>query len=257
MTCHFESETAAEHVAVAGYVFNDNACLACHPTGDAEGAFDHNSTEFPLTGAHLSVDCFSCHDPDFNPITGECVSCHIGDYEQSANPDHQNLSLSTDCASCHTANPDWNPATFDVHNDYYPLNGAHASISNDCVACHNGDYVSTPSTCFGCHEIDYNNTTDPDHQAAQFPTDCISCHNETAWMPSTFDHDGLYFPIYSGKHEGEWNQCVDCHANPNDYAIFDCLGCHLQGETDNDHDEVGGYIYESNACFECHPTGEN
>ena len=47
-------------------------------------------------------------------------------------------------------------------------------------------------------------TTDPDHTAAGFSTDCATCHSETAWEPSTFDHDGLYFPIYSGEHDGEW-----------------------------------------------------
>jgi hypothetical protein len=24
---------------------------------------------------------------------------------------------------------------------------------------------------------------------------------------------------------------------------------------DNEHDEVAGYIYDSNACYNCHPNG--
>ncbi|RLD21568.1 MAG: hypothetical protein DRI69_03700 [Bacteroidetes bacterium] len=256
-TCHMEGETADEHATVSGYIFNSNACLACHPTGESEGAFDHNTTDFPLTGAHVTVNCFSCHDPDFSPLSTECSSCHLADYDGSTNPNHSNLGLSTDCVACHTTDPEWNPATFDIHNDFYALNGAHAAIASQCATCHNGDYNNTPNTCFGCHEADYNATINPDHATAQFPTDCASCHTETVWIPSTFDHDGMYFPIYSGKHEGEWNQCTECHTNPNDYSIFDCLGCHTNPETDEDHSEVPDYEYNSNACLSCHPTGDD
>ena len=31
---------------------------------------------------------------------------------------------------------------------------------------------------------------------------CDTCHSTTAWRPASFDHDGRYFPIYSGKHLG-------------------------------------------------------
>ncbi|MBM3436056.1 MAG: hypothetical protein FJY07_07585, partial [Bacteroidetes bacterium] len=73
--------------------------------------------------------------------------------------------------------------------------------------------------------------------------------------PSTFNHDSQYFPIYSGKHNGKWDQCSDCHTNPNNYEVFTCLTCHTQAETDNDHDEVPGYQYNSDACLACHPNG--
>ena len=38
---------------------------------------------------------------------------------------------------------------------------------------------------------------------------------------------------------------------------FDCLDCHDQGDTDNDHDEVSGYSYNSLACYQCHPDGDH
>ena len=28
-----------------------------------------------------------------------------------------------DCAMCHTTEPDWNPAAFPIHNEYYVLQG--------------------------------------------------------------------------------------------------------------------------------------
>ena len=65
-------------------------------------------------------------------------------------------------------------------------------------------------------------------------------------------------PIYSGKHEGEWNLCIDCHLG-NNYSDFSCIDCHEhdnQADVDDDHDGVSGYVYNSDACFSCHPTGE-
>ena len=43
--------------------------------------------------------------------------------------------------------PDWNPASFEIHDEYYVLEGAHAIIADQCITCHNGDYNNTPNTC--------------------------------------------------------------------------------------------------------------
>ena len=151
----------------------------------------------------------------------------------------------------------WND-TFSIHNNYYVLAGAHSVIANNCILCHNGNYINTPNTCFGCHQDDYNQTTDPAHAISQFPTECELCHDQNAWEPSTFDHDGLYFPIYSGSHNGEWGVCADCHVNPTNYNVFSCIDCHEhnQPDMDDDHSDVSGYVYNSLACFECHPDGQ-
>lgn len=327
--CHQNPETNEEHDDVNGYVYESPACLACHPTGDANLIFDHNMTQFPLTGAHTttsclechaagyqgtSTACIDCHTVDYNqtdnpnhvalifstdctdchgentwvpstfdhagyyPFTGAhvaiandcaachhgdyvntpttCAGCHTPDYNQTTNPNHMVLGLSTDCVMCHSTAPDWTPATFLIHDNYYTLNGAHAAIANDCATCHNGDYTDTPNTCFGCHADDYNNTTGPNHATTQFSINCTDCHGENAWVPSNFDHDAQYFPIYSGQHEGEWSQCTDCHTNPSNYAKFTCITCHANPETDEEHQGVGGYSHNSLACLACHPTGD-
>jgi hypothetical protein len=256
VTCHANPETDNQHTGVNGYFYESSACFACHPTGEGAGSFDHNNSNFPLTGAHVSVQCIDCHASGYQNTPTECDACHMPDYNQSTNPNHTSLSLPTDCASCHTTEPEWNPATFDIHNDYYVLEGAHANIADQCVTCHNGDYNNTPNTCYGCHQQDYEQTNDPDHEAAQFPTDCASCHSQNQWVPASWDHDDQYFPIYSGKHDGEWSACSQCHPDPNNYSVFTCLTCHEQGETDDQHDQVGGYEYNSNACLACHPDGD-
>ena len=184
-TCHGKSSTDGEHGGVAGYVYQSTACLACHPTGNEGDNFDHNQTNFPLTGAHIGVDCNSCHANGFAGTPTDCASCHTQDYEQTTNPNHQMSGFSMDCASCHTTNPNWTPATF--------------------------------------------------------------------------DHDNMYFPIYSGNHQNEWNDCIDCHINPNNYAIFSCIDCHEHNDPNelaDDHDGVNGYQFVSTACLECHPDGD-
>jgi hypothetical protein len=257
ITCHGKSETDDDHNKVGGYVYESGACLACHPTGDEDGTFDHNKTNFPLTGAHVSVDCNSCHANGYEGTPTECSACHQMDFEQTTAPDHEQLNFSMDCVSCHTTDPNWMPATFADHDNYYVLKGAHKQVG--CAECHNSTFTNTPTTCFGCHESDYNNANDPDHNSANFPTDCLECHTENAWEPANWDHDGEYFPIYSGNHKNEWNDCAECHTSPGNFAIFSCIDCHEHNDPNDladEHDDVSGYQYVSTKCLECHPNGD-
>ncbi|MEZ5048368.1 MAG: hypothetical protein R2766_01825 [Saprospiraceae bacterium] len=259
--CHLDDYNATTD---PNHVTNqfDQDCTNCHnQIAWIPSTFDHNNI-YVLDGAHALIadNCIACHIGGYNNTPNTCAGCHQQNYDQSMNPNHSNLNLSNDCTICHTTDPDWMPASFPVHDDFYVLEGAHAAIANDCVTCHNGDYNNTPNTCVGCHQTDYNNTNNPDHSAAQFPTDCESCHSQNTWTPANWDHDNMYFPIYSGKHDGEWNTCVDCHLNTNDYSIFSCIDCHEHdnpSEVANDHENVSGYSYNSNACYSCHPDGSD
>ena len=233
-------------------------CLQCHTTNNwEENKFDHNNTNFPLTGSHVNATCVDCHSTGFTGTSGLCVDCHQTNYNETTNPGHSSLGLSTNCEDCHSTGPGWDPALFPNHNDFYALNGAHAQVAQNCFLCHAGNYTNTPNTCFACHTNDYNSASDPNHLLAQFSTDCATCHSESAWSPSTFDHDSQYFPIYSGKHRGEWNTCADCHTEPSNFAVFSCINCHEHNktDTDRDHSEVSGYVYSSPNCLACHPTG--
>ncbi|MCB9344642.1 MAG: hypothetical protein H6576_13145 [Lewinellaceae bacterium] len=232
-------------------------CTTCHTeTAWVPSTFDHNSI-YPFTGAHIAIadDCNACHHGDYSNTPNTCNGCHSADYVQTANPNHSSLNLSTDCATCHTTDPGWSPAAFPIHDDFYVLNGAHIQIANDCAACHNGNYINTPNTCFGCHTADFNQTTDPNHAQLNFSTDCTTCHTESAWTPSTFDHDVQNFPIYSGKHAGLWTSCTECHTNPSNYQEYTCITCHINPETNDHHVGIAGYNYSSPACFACHPNG--
>ena len=84
----------------------------------------------------------------------------------------------------------------------------------------------------------------------------LDCHTVDDW-DSDFDHDGRFFPIFSGPHDNEWATCQTCHQNPGNFSTFTCLTCHEhnRADTDNDHDEVSGYAYDSALCYQCHPDG--
>jgi hypothetical protein len=257
--CHIDNYNQTTNPPHASAQFSTD-CKSCHnETAWIPSTFDHSGTSFPLTGAHIGAECSACHTSGYAGTTSVCFDCHETAYNQSVNPNHNSIGIPNTCSDCHTTQPGWSPATFPIHNQYYQLNGAHALISNECSSCHDGNYINTPNTCQGCHLDDYNQTNNPPHASAQFPTDCQTCHGEVAWVPSTFDHDNQYFPIYSGKHNGEWNVCGDCHNNPSNYSVFTCIDCHEHNKTDTDehHSGVSGYVYNSNACYSCHPNGNN
>ncbi len=256
ISCHQANYNEAENHVAQNF---PKECLQCHNTSNWDDYnFDHNATNFPLTGSHIATECSACHTSGYAGTSTLCNSCHSKNYNESVNPNHSSLAISTNCEECHTTGPGWDPALFPTHNDYYALNGAHATVSGNCFLCHNGNYTNTPNTCYACHTSDYNNTKDPAHATAQFSTDCKSCHTENAWEPSTFDHDNQYFPIYSGEHRGEWNSCVDCHTQPTNFSVFSCIDCHEHNKTemDSEHRGESGYVYASINCFACHPKGK-
>ncbi|MFN7966006.1 MAG: hypothetical protein U0V87_10010 [Acidobacteriota bacterium] len=255
-SCHkpqYDSTTNPNHRA-AGF---STDCSQCHTTTSWDGAsFDHNGTDFPLTGAHRNQPCDACHaDGVYNGKSTDCYSCHRSNYDSTTNPNHRAAGFPTDCKQCHTTT-NWD-SNFDHNTTDFPLTGAHKNLP--CNACHaDGVYNGKPTACYSCHKSDYDNTTDPNHRAAGFPTDCTACHTTTTWAGARFEHDADYFPIYSGAHRGKWNNCSDCHTNSNNYAEFSCLGCHPhsnKSKTDGDHRGISGYSYDSRACYRCHPRG--
>lgn len=235
-------------------------CRSCHGTNSYDwvpASFDH--AVFPLTGGHSQVQCSSCHTSgQYAGTSSVCATCHTPDFQTAVDPPHNGVGFSTDCAQCHTTNRGWAPAGFPSHDLVFPLTGAHAAIKNDCRQCHSLGYTAIMAMCYFCHQPDYAATVNPPHLSAGFPQQCETCHTTSAWTPSTFDHDGLHFPIYSGRHRNEWNACRDCHTTPSNFTIFSCVDCHEHNRTDMDreHRDVANYVYNSLDCLSCHPDGE-
>jgi hypothetical protein len=144
-----------------------------------------------------------------------------------------------DCGICHT------PFAWDdivVDHDFFPLTAAHAL---PCERCHvGGTYTGLDPACASCHEDD----RPPGHYPGQ---DCGACHQPTRWDDASYDH------TFEVPHHGA-DQCAECHLAAPDYTEPSCTHCHehRESEMDDEHDEVGGYVWESSACIECHPTGD-
>lgn len=243
VSCHTDP-----HRAEAG-----TDCARCHTARsflDRSGMTRaHQLTRFPLAGSHLTVECETCHAAPqgrltFTALATECAACHLTDYRAARDPDHAASGFGTDCVQCH-AEVSWLRTRFDHASTGFALTGAH--LRTTCSTCHGvGQFQPLPSACVSCHQADYDQTTNPNHQAAQFPTDCVSCHTTARWTGARFDHD-RFFPIFSGKHQGKWSSCSACHVNASDFSQFDCLSCH--------QDAHRGRGYTSQQCYGCHPSG--
>jgi hypothetical protein len=221
----------------------------------------HQRSRFPLLGAHKTAECAACHKAE-NPVRFEvqgieCIDCHLADYQATANPNHALAGFSMDCSKCHLVNAyQWDGAGFN-HN-FFPLAQGHSALN--CNACHTtGSYADVSPDCISCHQDDFLATTNPSHTLTGFPVTCQVCHTLAAgWKPASFtQHDGLYFPVYSGRHKGTWTSCTECHPNPANFAAYTCISCHVHNKTDMDNKHSGetGYSYTSAACLGCHPAG--
>jgi hypothetical protein len=233
-------------------------CTLCHTTVSwLNATFNHNNTSFPLTGAHTTVACATCHTDNYaGTLPATCYGCHTKDYNNTATmgggvPNHITAGFPTDCTVCHTTTT-WLNATFNHNNTPFPLLGPHVNVA--CNLCHiNDQFAGTPTDCYSCHKADYLGTTSPNHTAAGFPTTCTTCHTTwttTNWLGATFNH--TWFPM---NHGGANGVCATCHTNPNDYSVFQCTNCHTKAQTDPKHSGVKGYVYNSANCYQCHQNG--
>jgi hypothetical protein len=226
-------------------------CTRCHGENRwrPEGLIaEHARTSFPLSGSHLSVPCEGCHERgpagDFRGEPLQCDLCHQDDLARAQNPNHIAAGLTRDCQKCHSATS-WGSSGF--NHGFFPLIGGHAGLN--CNDCHgSGTFFGLSPACFSCHADEY--AAAPNHASLGFPTTCQNCHSIITWQGAVFNHQ---FPL-NGPHNVD---CTICHqgGNTNTYT---CLVCHEHRQTkmDADHSEVGGYSYNSIACYTCHPNGK-
>jgi hypothetical protein len=198
--------------------YQGNDCRVCHQQESWKPpsftVVMHARTSFPLSGAHLAINCSRCHDaPGAKPgaalvfagIPSKCSSCHAdvhaGKFEGPEVPSV--VSARTDCARCHTTDNfrSFPEKAFD-HPLWtgYVLTGVHAKL--ECATCHGRNApeagkgrtlgFAAGRNCQSCH-------TDP--HAGQFgPTltvNCAKCHKEEiTWKALTFNHQkDTRFPL--------------------------------------------------------------
>ncbi len=175
MACHqddFDRTTNPNHRA-AGF---PTTCENCHTTEQWPGAtVDHNLTRFPLTGAHVGVQCTRCHvNGRFAGTPTDCFSCHQDDYDR-ATPNHRASGFPTTCQNCHGTNQ-WAGATF---NHPFPLSGPHAGHA--CTSCHpnqgNFRIFQCTTSCHPRGETDDIHEDDDDARGYVYESNaCLRCH---------------------------------------------------------------------------------
>jgi len=198
-----------------------NRCELCHTVdGFHPSTFSlarHQQTRFRLAGGHAATPCAECHKPPaghfppgpaqykFDSLT--CDGCH--------RDTHQGLTVTPSkrgCDACHSVRSWKQVLPFDHATTKFALHGAHRAVT--CVECHKpagiaGErrvvFQGAPIACSGCHE---------DIHGGQFSKggaapECTSCHGDTGWKPSTFNHEtGTTFSL-RGAHQRV--PCGQCH----------------------------------------------
>jgi hypothetical protein len=186
-------------------------------------AFDHAQAGYPLLGAHATIDCRKCHNPEniqnrpslrarnknlsrtYLGLEQDCLSCH--------DDAHRGEFAADRCVSCHSMTG-WKPADrFDHDTAAYRLTGRHREVP--CAKCHATDReTTTPEAtadlrfrgipfgrCTDCHR---------DEHRGQFPPEgCETCHTAAGWSPASFDHEQSAYPL-AGWHRDV--RCERCHA---------------------------------------------
>lgn len=233
-----------------------NDCMSCHDMEGWEPAskFNHDDTDYPLTGKHIDVDCIECHqitekngvkfqefaDVDF----ADCVSCH---------KDPHNNQLQGSCTACHTEDSfQVLKKGFNHNRTDFTLKGAHKAI--DCYTCHaeNKDpelvfqdvFESVDeNNCISCHE---------DVHEGKYGTSCVDCHSEESFFilknEDQFNHNLTDYPL-EGKHTNV--DCKECHTTPKYSDAIDfsqCQNCHTDYHLGEFKNELG----ISPDCKECH-----
>jgi hypothetical protein len=126
-------------------------CGACHTPADWEDAtFDHNLSNFPLTGRHVGLACEQCHSSGtFAGLSTACVSCHD-------DPTYHAGLFSSNCADCHNTGS-WSASYRGPHPVIADEGGSgvnHGGAS--CRECHTRTLHT--ASCTACH--DSNNPGD-------------------------------------------------------------------------------------------------
>lgn len=152
-------------------------CGDCHDaTRWTNTRFDHARARFALVGAHLRVECKSCHlSQRYRDAPRECFGCHRKD-------DKHKARFGESCERCHNQR-DWRLWAFDhSRSTDYPLEAGHARVA--CEACHvspapRGRAAATLGhNCLACHRRD-------DIHDGAFGARCEQCHTATRWKQVT------------------------------------------------------------------------
>jgi hypothetical protein len=184
VSCHqadFNGTTDPKHSAATTTFVS--TCESCHNTTTwTTATFNHSTaTTFPLTGAHITLDCNSCHgDNVYKGKSTLCYACHQADYNTTV-VNHPGAGFGTACETCHTTTA-WSGGKFTAHDTQFRIySGRHLGKWSNCTDCHTSTTNYTVFACYGpCHNV---STVDGQHggvsgyvKGAGDSQKCYSCH---------------------------------------------------------------------------------
>ena len=205
--CHqqvFVAQKDPDHVAAG---FATAVCTPCHTytaatTTFAGGTYDHTAnTTFPLTGAHIGVDCARCHTTAvYRGLAVACVSCHLADYNGTTNPNHAAAAFPQTCDNCHKVVAGWTGAT-GGHTAAVTISSSHGNAQ--CSDCHSSP---TDFSVFQCYSACHHTAANTDHNHTCSPKGTSSCS-----AAGYFIRNGTtYVPNSVGPGPGS-SACYTCH----------------------------------------------
>ena len=165
ISCHRKDD---KHEAQLG-----TRCESCHNERNWRTTrFDHARARFALAGAHIKVECKSCHaSPRYRDAARDCIGCHRKE-------DKHKASFGEKCETCHNVR-DWRLWTYDhLRRADFALEAAHAKVA--CNTCHTRpapfgkNAAPLGRDCLSCHRRD-------DVHDGSFGARCEQCHNATNW----------------------------------------------------------------------------
>jgi len=243
--CHKDiAKDLKEHKGYHGKskIVNKRPCKSCHTDhkGRKENIvlldkeiFNHETTDFSLTGQHKQTQCSNCHKTNkkYREALSSCYSCHKND-------DAHKEKLGKKCYTCHNETS-WKKIKFDHSKTDFPLREKHEKAS--CDSCHpDNRHKKTPTTCYSCHAIN-------DTHRGRYGKKCKSCHSEKKWSESHFDHNKKTKFKLKGQHKNV--ACDSCHTIKKGNIFKNklkktCISCHKNDDIHNGR--------TSNKCDKCH-----
>jgi len=211
------------------------ACLACHTIATWRVAkFDHDLTDFKLTGAHQKATCAQCHhDTTFETRDTACLTCHATWHDSGLRFAGTHEQRKDHCLDCHTTTT-WRVAKFDHDQTDFKLTGAHKQTA--CTQCHGKTtFAREQVACADCHRDPHDLQFAQRASTRPPATACLDCHTTSAWLPATYDHQRDGYQVEASllshvrKHEKQ-PTCLGCHAL-GQFARdrFTCTSCHRDG----------------------------
>jgi hypothetical protein len=242
-----------------------NQCASCH-SGAFPPADGRPATHIPyqsLAGVVIP-NCDTCHKAGFSAwtparlhasvsVSTQCASCHTGSFPPAVGRPNTAVHAGvTVCESCHRSTASWATVTF-AHT------AANAVGTGTCDSCHNGSaatgkpathipVVTGPTKCDSCHrsQTRFATAVTMNHGVVASST-CKSCHNGSYVSQGTTG--ALAKPA---NHIPEATQLLNG-------TVMDCNACHKSATSwgtlamNHNGSQGGGAGW----CKGCHMSGLN